>query len=113
MRKDEGKVMVEPLAEKPFATTTDAWLSKISSGNNVNAQILQEKLSINNLPALKIRYRTDDGEEMEYVYVVSGQKTFAVEFSGDLLGDRPVVPLESFINFSTYLKMLDTFRVKP
>lgn len=70
--------MVEPLADKPSGTSVDAWLTDISKGSNLNPHVHEQKLTLNDLPALKVRYRTRDGEEMEAVYVASGSETFAV-----------------------------------
>jgi hypothetical protein len=116
MRKDEGKVMVEPLKERPEGTPVDTWLSQFSKGNNFNLPILQQRLTLNTLPCLRVRYRTTDADEdqMEYVYVVSGNKTFAVEFSADLGPDKAKgVPIEKLVNYAAYLKMVKTFRVTP
>jgi hypothetical protein len=114
MRTDEGWVMVGPLQDKPSGMTTDDdWLGKISKTNNVNKQIAEEKVRLNRIPALKVRYRTENREEMESVYLAVGSRTFVVNFTSDLSANRSGVPLESFPNYRCYLKMLDTLRVTP
>ena len=63
------------------------------------------------LPALSVRYRNPDnsGEEMESVYVVSGSRTFAIEFSGE----KPGLSLEKFGDYGIFLQMVKSFAVKP
>lgn len=101
--------MVEPLQSKPSATSVDAWLTEISIEANLNPHVTEQKLKLNGLPALKVRYRHPDGD-MEEVYVVSGSKTFSVGFSAD--PGAPGTPLEKLRNYATYLKMSQSFRVK-
>jgi len=74
-------------------------------------QIGAEKMRVNDFPALKVRYRTESGEEMECIYVAAGSLTVAVQFSGHLSGGRPSVPLERLPNYRSYLQMVDTLRI--
>jgi len=113
MKTAEGWVMVEPLADKPSSESVNAWLTEVSMTNNVNLQIHEGTLTLNGLPALKVRYRTGTGEEMETVYMVSGSQTFAVTFSCDLTGKRPGIPLDKLGNYAIYLGIVNTFHVNP
>jgi hypothetical protein len=108
---NEGWVIVEPLAEKPSNTSPDSWLSEVAKTANVNPHIDEQELKVNDLPALKVCYRTSSDQQIESVYVLSGLKTFEIEFSGDLSRQGTVKPLETLGNYQTYLKMLQTFRV--
>ena len=103
--------MVEPLADKPPETSPDAWLVDIAKTANTNPHIHEESLILNDRPALKVRYRTQFGHQMEALYVVSGTRTIEVAFSGDLRGHGSVEALEAFENYQIYLKMLQTFKV--
>jgi hypothetical protein len=109
MRTVGGWVMVQPLADKPSDTSTDAWLSNISKTTNLNPHVKEEKLILHGQPALKVRYRTSEEKEVEEVYLVSGSNTFSVLFTD---GETAGAPLEKMGNYPTYLKMLDSFRVK-
>jgi hypothetical protein len=111
MKTDEGWVMVEPLQDKPSRMTDDEWLADISRTDNLNSHIAEEKIRLNGFSALRVRYRTEGGEEIESVYVVSGSGTLAVTFSGDLNGSRPGVQLETLPNYHSYLQMLGTLRI--
>lgn len=112
--------MVSPIADRPRDTSVDAWLADISKGANLNPHLHEQKLTLNGLPALKVRYLTADHQQMEDVYVVSGSKTFSISFSADPdgFGSEPKkqgqsVPLEKLGNYATFLKMLDAFNVTP
>ena len=107
---DSGWVMVQPLADKPSGTTVDAWLTKISQTTNLNPQLAAQRLTLNDLPALKARYRNPNGggHEMEQVYVVSSSRTFAITFDGD----NPGHSLEEFGNYHIFLQMVESFKVK-
>ena len=103
--------MVEPLAEKPSDASPDSWLANVANTANANPHIHEQRLKVNDRPALKVRYRTSSGQQMEAVYVVSGRKTLEVEFSGDLSEQGTVEALETLRNYQTYLRMLETLRV--
>jgi hypothetical protein len=109
---NQGWVMVEPLAEKPFDESTDSWLAKMAETANVNPHLHEERIKVNEQPSLKVRYRTSTGQQMEEVYVLSNRKTFKIEFSGDLSNQGTLEPLETLRNYQTYLKMLRTFKVQ-
>ena len=108
----QGWVMVEPLAEKPSNANANAWLAQVATTANVNPHLDEQRLKLDNQPALRVRYRTSSGQQMEAVYVVSGSKTFKIEFSGDLSEQGTVAPLETLGNYQTYLKMLGTFEAR-
>jgi hypothetical protein len=82
------------------------WFAEISKTANLNPRISEERMTLNGLPRLRVRYRTASGDT-QAVYVFSGFETFAIQF-GD--GSPGVAP-EKLSNYSTYLKMLSTFRV--
>jgi hypothetical protein len=103
--------MVEPLAEKPSNVSSASWLAEVAKTANVNPHIHDQELKVNERPALKVRYRASGGQQMESVYVVSGTKTFEIEFSGSLSGQGSAEPIETLGNYQTYQKMLHTFRV--
>jgi hypothetical protein len=106
----DGSVMVEQLGAKPVGTSDDAWLANIARTANLNKQVAESRMKLNGLPALKVRYRTASGGEMEAVYVLAGVETFEVSFSP--FGDSPQLPLEKVGNFRKYLEMLNSFRVR-
>ena len=108
----KGLVMVEPLADRPSDAIADPWLTQVAKTANVNPHLHEQRLLLDDQPALRVRYRTSSGQQMEAVYVVSGSKTFEIEFSGDLSEKGTVDPLETLGNYQTYLKMLATFRVR-
>jgi hypothetical protein len=108
--KNSGWVMVEHLAGKPSSTTVDAWFTEIKRTANLNPRLAEQRFMLDDLPALKVRYRNPScgGHEMEEVYVVSGSRTFSITFDGE----KPGLPLEEFGNHHTFLQMLETFKVK-
>src|SRR5579871_2578106 len=59
-----GSVMVEPLADKPSSKDVDEWLSEVAKTNNWNPHGREEKMILNGLAALKVRYRTAAQGEM-------------------------------------------------
>ena len=108
---DSGWVMVEHLADKPSGMTVDTWLAEIKQTVNLNPRLKEQRFTVHDLPALSVRYRNPNngGEEMESVYVVSGTRTFAIEFGGE----KPGLSLEKFGNYGTFLQMVRSFGVKP
>jgi hypothetical protein len=107
---ESGWVMVEHLADKPSGMNLDAWFAEIKQTDDLNPRLKEQSFIVHDLPALSVRYRNPNngGEEMESVYVVSGSRTFAIEFSGE----KPGVSLEQFGNYNTFLQMVKSFRVK-
>jgi hypothetical protein len=105
-----GWVMITPLEDKPPSTTLDAWLNDIKQRANPNPEISEERLTLGDLPALKVRYRnpSDGGREVEDVYVVSGLQTFSISFGGQ----KPGRALEKYGNYTIYVEMVGTFRMK-
>ena len=106
---DEGWLQVSHVVDKPANKSIDEWLVGLKTTLNLNPILKEEKITINNLPALKVRYRNPyaGGQESETVYLVSGSQTFTVAFSGDKAG----IILEKFGNYNVYLQMLSTFNV--
>jgi len=104
--------MVEPLADRPSDASADPWLAQVAKTANVNPHLQEQRLLLDDQPALRVRYRTSSGQQMEAVYVVSGSKTFEIGYSGDLSEHGTVDPLETLGNYQIYLKMLATFRVR-
>ena len=105
----DGAVIVEHLQGQPSRTTVDEWFRQVKRTANQNPQLTEERFTLNDLPALRVRYRNRNGGfEMEAVYVVYRGHTFAIEFDGVGQG----ASLETSENYSTYLKMLKSFRVK-
>jgi hypothetical protein len=98
--------MVEHLASKPSGSSVDAWFADISKTANLNPRLNEERITLDGSPALKVRYHTATGDEMEVVYVVFGLETFEIHFGGQ----APGIPFEKLGNYATYLKMLGTFR---
>jgi hypothetical protein len=103
--------MIEHLADKPSGMTMDTWFAEIKQTGNHNPRLKEQSFTVHDLPALSVRYRNPNsgGEEMEWVYVVSGSWTFAIEFSGE----KPGLSLEKFANYNIFLQMVRSFRVKP
>lgn len=107
---DSGWVMISHLDNKPPSTTMDAWFNDIKQRANLNPRISEERLTLGDLPALKVRYRNPSSgrREMEHVYIVSDPQTFSISFGGE----KPGLALEQYGNYPIYLEMLETFRVK-
>jgi hypothetical protein len=105
-----GEVMVESLASKPPEMSGDAWLSELKQSANQNSRISEERLTLDGLPALRVRYRnpSQKGYESESVYVASPSRTFVIEFDSVEMGRS----VETSANYSTYLEMIKSFRVK-
>jgi hypothetical protein len=106
---NDGFVIVSPLENKPLAISLDAWFAKVESSENQNPETARLSFILNGLPALKVRYINTNmgGAEIEEVYVVSGSRTFSIEFSGDHAGR-----LETLRNFPVYTKMVESFKVR-
>jgi hypothetical protein len=109
--RESGWVMIEHLADKPSGMTVDTWFAEIKQTNNLNPRLKERSFILHDRPALSVRYRNSNngGEEMESVYVVSGSRTFAINFSGE----KPGLSLEQFGNYDTFLQMVKSFGVKP
>ncbi|MCL4523653.1 MAG: hypothetical protein M1453_08515 [Acidobacteria bacterium] len=109
-QSDEGWVMVVHLVDKPPGMSADQWFADIKQTANLNPRINEQRLTLNDLPALKVRYRNSSGGglEMEAVYVLSGSKTFAINFSGN----KPGIALDSLRNYPIYVRMLSSFKIK-
>jgi hypothetical protein len=103
----EGSVMIEPLADKPADISVDAWLEQLPTRANHNPLRRETRVMLNGTPALQVRYRTDAGDDKEAVYVVSGVRTFEIEFSTE----QPHVPLERLANYTTFQAMLEAFQI--
>ena len=108
MDSDSGWVMVEHLEDKPKGMAVDAWFTEVKQTANLNPQLTEQRFILNGVPALRVRYRNPDGDEMEEVYVVSDSRTFEIHFDGD----KPGLSLQELGNYHTFLQMLKTFRVK-
>lgn len=102
--------MIAPLEDKPPSMTLDAWFNDIKKRANPHPQISEQRLTLGELPALKVRYRnpSDGGREMEDVYVVSGSQAYSLSFGGE----KPGLALEKYEHYSTYIEMVGSFRVK-
>ena len=111
MGSDSGLVMIEQLADKPSGMAVDSWLEELKQTANLNPRLKEQRFTVHDLPALSVRYRNpyNGGEEMESVYVVSGTRTFGIQFDGE----KPGISLEKFGNYSIFLQMVKSFRVKP
>jgi hypothetical protein len=105
---NDGTVMIEHLQDKPPTANTNDWLANVKRTANLNPIISEEMLSLNGYPALKVRYRTAPGAEMQEVYVVSGSSTFSITFNGSKPG---AVTLENFDSYPIYLQMVGTFKI--
>jgi hypothetical protein len=103
--------MVEHLADKPIGTGVDAWFADLKRTANLNPRLREQRFMLQALPALSVRYRNpfNGGEEMEVVYLISGSRTFSIEFSGE----KPGLALEKFANYNTFQQMVKSFRIKP
>jgi hypothetical protein len=98
--------MVSPLASKPTNSRVDDWLTEIAADANRNPHMNEQRLYVGGDPALRVGYHSKDCE-MEEVYVVSGSKTFSIQFSGDASNTS----LKRLANYSVFNKMVDSFRV--
>jgi hypothetical protein len=107
---DSGWVMVSHLEDRPSSTTLDAWFNDVKQRANQNPRISEQRLTLGDLPALKVRYRNPSGggRETEHVYVISDSQTFSISFGGE----KPGLVLEKYENYPIYLEMVETFKVK-
>ena len=103
----DGWVMIAHLRDKPSGMSVDAWFEDLKRAANLNPEIDEQRLMLNGLPALRVRYRNPYVGDMETVYVISGSRTFKLEFSDD----KPLRPMENMRNYPTYRRMLETFTV--
>ena len=106
----DGWVMVDRLADRPSGMSVKGWFTRLKQTANLNPRLKEQRINLNGLPALKVRYRNPHagGQETESVYVVAGSRTFQINFGGDLPGR----PLEDLGNYRIYRRMLGTFTVK-
>ena len=102
--------MVDRLADRPSGTSVGAWFTRLKQTANRNPRLEEQRFTLDGLPALRVRYRNPygGGQEMESVYVISGPRTFQINFRGDRRGRG----IESFGNYPTYRRMLGTFTVR-
>ena len=105
----DGWVMVDHLSNKPSGVSVDAWFNDLERKANLNPIIDEQRLTLSGLPALRVRYRNPYVGEMESVYIISGSRTFEVEFADE----KPLRPMEHMRNYPTYRRMLGTFKVRP
>jgi hypothetical protein len=105
-----SSVMVQHLSDQPSNVTLDRWFAEIKRTANQNAQVSEERVSLDGRAALKVRYRNPNngGYGMEAVYVVAHGQTFSIDFSGEA-GGPALEPLE---NYKIYLDMVKSFRFK-
>jgi len=105
-----GPVMVQHLADQPSNLSLDQWFTEIKGTANRNPQVSEERVSLDGLAALKVRYRNPDngGYWMEAVYVVGHRQTFSIDFSGEAGGPA----LEALENYEIYLNMVKSFKIK-
>jgi hypothetical protein len=108
--QEAGPVMVQHLANQPSNVTLDQWFMEIQRTANQSPQVSEEKVSLDGLPALKVRYRnpSNGGRWLEAVYVVADRQTFSIDFSGEAGGPA----LEVSENYNIYLDMVKSFKVK-
>jgi hypothetical protein len=103
--------MVQHLADRPTNKSTDDWFAELKRTANLNPVVREVRVSVDGLPALKVRYRNPSAGEMEAVYVICGSRTFEISFGDSSGGDKPVAVLEQLGNYETYARMVNTFRV--
>jgi hypothetical protein len=105
-----GPVMVQHLANQPSNVTLAQWFTEIKRTANQSPQVSEEKVSLDGLPALKVRYRNPNngGRWLEAVYVIGHGQTFSIDFSGEAGG----LALEALENYEIYLDMVKSFKVK-
>ena len=103
--------MIQRLADKPSHERIDVWFADLKETADLNPIIKEQRLSLNNLPALRVRYRnpSNGGLEIDTVYVVTGSRTFEISFGGDKPNQGQV---EQLRNYPIYLQMLASFKIK-
>ncbi|MGB0121986.1 MAG: hypothetical protein WA419_06725 [Silvibacterium sp.] len=101
--------MIEHLADKPVNDSADEWFTKLKRTADLNLPVRERRSTLDGLPTLEVRYRASPGSEGETdaVYVISGSKTFAIEFNSD----KPGRALEQLENYGIYLRMMKTFQI--
>jgi len=105
-----SSVIVQHLADQPSNVTLDGWFTEIKRTANQNPQVSEERVSLDGLAALKVRYRNPNngGYWMEAVYVIAHGQTFSIDFSGEAGGPA----LAALENYAIYLDMVKSFKVK-
>ena len=104
--RDDGWVMVQPLQRKTTSTDADAWLAQVAASANQNPHLKEQKLLVAGEPALRVRYQAP-ANEMEEVFVVSGDKTFSISFDADSANG----PLERLPHYAVFNAMVESFRL--
>ena len=102
----DGWIMIEPLADKPQEVDVATWLADVAANANQNTHELDMHVVVDGQPALRVQYRTPQGQAMEEIYVVAGQKTLSIGFSGD----RPHVAIQSLPNYQVFSDVVRSFR---
>ena len=98
--------MVQPLQRKTTSTDADAWLAQVAASANENPHLKEQKLLVAGEPALRVRYQAP-ANEMEEVFVVSGDKTFSISFDADSANG----PLERLPHYAVFNAMVKSFRL--
>jgi len=99
--------MVEPLADRPVGRGVGDWLNDTKRSANLNPIVSEDSMSVNGLPALRVRYRNSAEDlEIEATYVVSGSRMFEISVDGE-----PHARLHDLSIYSIYQRMVATFVV--
>ncbi len=91
-------MMIEPLADKPRRDTAESWLLEVSQDTVLAPRVRTDWVSLDHRRALKVLNGDTDSNASENIYVLFGQKTFAIRTAPNDAG------------YSTIKQMLSTFR---
>lgn len=91
-------VTVEHLIDKPVDEDAEQWLKNVSRTTVLNPRISEQWIILDHRKALKVTNRNPDSTCSEYIYVLNGQKTFAIRTDQN----KP--------SYVTYQRMLSTFK---
>ena len=91
-------VMIEHLIDKPADQGAEEWLRNVSRTTVLNPKISEEWIILDHRRALKVLNLNSDSTRGEHIYVLCGQKTFAIRSD------------QNTPSYATYQRMLSTFK---
>jgi hypothetical protein len=97
----KAMIMIEPLADKPADKEVEPWLKEVGRDTVLNAQISEQWIVLNHRKALKVINGNQDSTSSENIYLLYGQKTFAIRTS------------RNTPSYATYQRMLSTLNFAP
>jgi hypothetical protein len=109
---EQGWLKVERLGGRPPGMGIDDWFADIKQSENLIPEEDKDlRITLNDLPALKVRFHNpkDADNEIEVVYVLNALQTYSLTFSAT----KPNSSVESLKNYPLYQRMLASFKARP